>query len=283
MIRAKILIITLFYFGSVLVHAAVQTSEIFDMRVWPEETGFPAEPVKYPVDVDLDGLDDIFFYGDVATAASSSYEFLYLDTAEGVSVSCINIPVPGPSPIPGFTTFAEGYTFGSELEGFQRVWASGTILFHGRNIAGGIPSTDGYMGIRIVKNSGVHYGWIRLIFPGNYDFFEKTGYVKIKQSGFQTVPDKTISAGEGKAEETTAYQARIVDQTNSEITVSVDQVSKMILTQQTTHSLDLAWEDLNHTRADGDSLTYSIPFEASREFHRWRISENLEYLEYIRD
>lgn len=61
------------------------------------------------------------------------------------------------------------------------------VAYPNSNWAG--PKTDGYLGLRIVKNDTAHYGWLRM------DVADSTKSVTIKDWSFNTTPDSNHVAG----------------------------------------------------------------------------------------
>jgi len=256
--------------------AEVFNSPELNKRVWA------LQDVSYAVDVDMDGTDDIFFYGDLDALvrnAGQAYAYhLRLSTAQNTYVSTIGVP-SGPEELTYmFTTFQEGVSIDEDLTSPFYEWSSGDIPFLGFQIAGGIPSRDSFLAVKIIKESSVHYGWIRLIFPITYDYFDETGYVKIKESGYQTAPSSAIVAGLGKTEKTSSYSNNIEISGAGTFDIEVNSVSNMQCMLQ--ESIDLLdWNTISVEYSTQPNLTKSISTTGTSKYYRWQVTENLEEID----
>ena len=117
-----------------------------------------------------------------------------------------------------------------------------TCLFMVFEIAGGIPSRDSYLGVRIENEGIFYYGWIRLIFPGSYEHFDETGYLKIKEFAVESSGATAITAGVGRSVAKSEYPVSITALSSHTITVEAREVAGMLCTFQS--SIDLKeWSD----------------------------------------
>ncbi|MGZ0708071.1 hypothetical protein ACWPKO_07005 [Coraliomargarita sp. W4R53] len=267
--------------------ADVINSPEINQRIWA------LLDVTYPVDVDMDGTNDVYFYGDIDLLVQNSEQaaaiHLRIATASNVFVSCFNIPVgPGPdgnpSSIAAFTTFVESENIGADLNPPDwpyeplLTWESGDLPFHGFDIAGGIPSRDSYLGVKIEKETHEYYGWIRLIFPISYDYFDQTSYVKIKESSYQSTPSSPVIAGLGKTEKASSYSNHIEISGAGTFALEVNGVSNMQCMLQ--ESLDLSdWDTISVEYSTQPNLTKSISTTGTSKFYRWQVTENLEEID----
>ncbi|NBB78702.1 MAG: hypothetical protein GVY36_04555 [Verrucomicrobia bacterium] len=242
---------------------------------------------RTPVDVDMDGNHDVFIYADIDllvrdNGVASPYH-LMVATANDVYVSCFNVPIgPGPDGEPAsvatFTTFAENENFDPHLSPPLWTWETGELPFHGFEIGGGIPSRDSYLGVKIVKESGQYYGWIRLIFPVTYNYIDETGYLKVKETSYQTVAATPIVAGAGKTEMRSSFSNSIKLSGNADIELEIKEVKD--LTCQLLESVDLlSWETVTVKYSTESDASVVIPRSSSPRFYRWQITENLEEID----
>lgn len=240
--------------------------------------------VYTPVDVNMDGVYDVFFYGDLDSLVQNQSQAhssqLYVVTANDVSVSCFNIPVgPGPDGEPqfiaAFTTFTDTQSIGPNLGSSLLSWESGDLSFHGFDIAGGIPSRDSYLGVQIRKGTDVFYGWIRLIFPESYDYFDESGYVKIKESAYEASPSTPIITGVGKTELPDSFSNAIRTIGNNTIEIEISGIQNLACMLQ--ESIDLEnWDSISADYATQANLKKNISSSNTPKFYRWLVSENFE-------
>jgi hypothetical protein len=242
---------------------------------------------RTPVDVDLDGNTDLFIFADIDllirdNGVASPFH-LMVATENGVYVSCFNVPIgPGPDGQPAsvatFTTFAENENIDPHLYPPLWTWEAGELPFHGFEIAGGIPSRDSYLGVKIVKESGEYYGWIRLIFPVTYDYIDETSYLKVKETSYQTTPATPIVAGVGKTEMRSSFSNSIKLVSNADIELEIKGVED--LTCRLLESSDLSsWETVTVKYSTESDASEVIPRNSSPRFYRWQITENLEEMD----
>jgi hypothetical protein len=242
---------------------------------------------RTPVDVDLDGNTDVFIFADIDLLVRdngvASPSHLMVATANGVYVSCFNVPIGSgpdgqPASVATFTTFAENENIDPHLSPHFLTWEAGELPFHGFEIAGGIPSRDSYLGVKIVKESGEYYGWIRLIFPVTYDYIDETSYLKVKETSYQTAPSTPIVAGVGKTEIRSSFSNSIKLVSISDIELEIQEVED--LTCRLVESSDLSsWETVTVKYSTGSNVSAVIPRNSSPRFYRWQITENLEEMD----
>lgn len=236
---------------------------------------------RTPVDVDMDGNNDVFIYADIDLLIQdqgvASPRHLMVATENGVFVSCFNLPI-GPGSIATFTTFAETEDIGPDLDAPLWTWETGELPFHGFEIAGGIPGRDSYLGVKLVKESGEYFGWIRLIFPVSYDYVDETSYVKIKETSYQTTPATPIIAGVGKTKMPSGFSDSIKLVNAADIELEINGVED--LTCQLLESTDLStWETVTVKYSTESDLSKVVAKNSSSRFYRWRITENLEEMD----
>lgn len=246
------------------------------------------ERFYYPVDVDLDGTYDVFFYADISLLVQAQGQadpsHLRLVTANEVYVSCFNVPIGSeeqPASVAAFTTFAESETIGSDLNPPDWshdplwTWESGDLPFHGFKIAGGIPSRDSYLGVKIIKESNEYFGWIRLIFPISYDYFDQTGYVKIKESSHETTPSTPLVAGFGRTEIPSRFLNSIKLTNTGNLELKINEVNDLVCMLQ--ESSDLSnWDTVTVEYSTESKFTKVVSKDNPLKFYRWQVTENLE-------
>lgn len=253
--------------------ANVANSPEIDQRV------FALTNTPYAVDVDMDGTDDVFFYADLAALLANSGEpdasHLSLTTAANVSVSAMSVPVGPSGPYTAFTTLSDERLVGDNLSTYLLEWADGDIPFLGFEIGGGIPSQDCYLAVRLEKGFSVHYGWIRLIFPVNYDHYDETGYFKIKETSYVTLPSLPIFTGSGKTELDSTYSSTIATGPSSSLDIEVNDVTNRLCELlESTNLVD--WDSVSVEYATQANHTTNVSTGATAKFYRWNVTENLE-------
>ena len=183
-----------------------------------------------------------------------------------------NLPDSLPASIAVFTTFAENENIGTNLNHPYLSWEMGDLPFHGFIIAGGIPSRDSYLGVKIVKESGEHFGWIRLIFPASYDHVDETSYIKVKETSYQTTPATPIVAGVGKTEMASSFSNSIKLVNTTDIEFEIKGVEGLIC--QLLESNDLSnWETVAVKYSAESDFSKVITKNNPSRFYRWKITE----------
>lgn len=256
--------------------AEVIVSPELNQRVFPPDAFSHADYSEYPVDVDADTIPDLWIRAVKANQLSEFY--IVVVTAPSVSATCFNIPIPGegnePNFIAAFTTHAAGQSIGANWD-FFHLWASGEFNFHGFEIAGGIPARDGYLGVRIQRMGLTRYGWVRLIFPQNYDHFEETGYLKIKETAYETTPFQAITAGVGRSEISIDATSKITPQNPATIRLYASGESGLAYALKESSNLT-DWTIVYRKFSETGSVEVNRPIEATPTFYKWSLSENFE-------
>lgn len=265
-----------------LSEASLVNSEAIDLRVIPVETTYPhsGSNTYYTLDVDADGIHDLSFYAHrirYSNIQGGLYSYhLRLLVEDHTSVSCVNIPVGGPDEFEvAFSTFSESELIPTALDGEWFTWESGDLSFHGFEIAGGIPSNDSYLGVRIESSGAFRYGWVRLIFPSSYENYSETGLVKIKETAIETNASTEVMIGEGRIIPNEAYEANIQFIDNDQVEITAHGIAGMFCSLQVSTNLK-DWDYIHHVAPSSDTVSRNLNKESSGRFYRWKISENGE-------
>jgi hypothetical protein len=270
----KILIISL-----VLFSASISSGELINVienkRVWPglDEN---YEPKSVEIDLDQDGITDVEFYGNNDVYAQYGVFYLRLKTPSNVFVKVVDASPDPREPALGFTTFLEDSAVDNTESPPFGIWASGDLPHLGFDILGGPPGNDSYLLVKIIKETESYFGWIRLIFPDNYNQADLTGYVKVKEYAFEDTPSTPIVTGVGISPIKDPISNQISYSTEfSEIKIHLTGEADLIYTLE--ESLNLVdWDVVsNNSSVSGQIESF---FNPSKEdtFYRWILSENLE-------
>lgn len=260
-------------FWALSCRAEVVLSGVLDYRVTTTITS---------LDIDDDGIDDLEFYGDQEALANGQY-LLRVRTLGNIYVWCLNVPVDHNQYVSVFTTTLKGSNINESMDGLNDPqgdvtlysWQSGTIKFHGFEIAGGIPGNDSYLPIRFIKNQQTYYGWVRLIFPSSYDHYNETGYVKIKESGYESQQAVPLDAGAGTTSMPLDFRSGCLKEDLDQLSIFVNNVRGLFCILQESSDL-VSWRTILNKVAAQDLLTHKVLVESDNKFYRWKLSENLE-------
>jgi hypothetical protein len=136
---------------------------------------------NFPLDLDRDGFPDFFVY--IYSEFRSSTAFGSLGAYAG------SILVDGGD----LRRLAAGDTISSMAGTF----GGGAAIFSNGLPAGQwLPSQTGFAGVRFQRSGGEHFGWIRLHWGPNDEFFPEMK-VTVKDWAYESVPGAPIEAGAG--------------------------------------------------------------------------------------
>ena len=182
--------------GQVLFHDIIPDTEV-------ELDG--DDPV-IPVDVDMDGLTDLYYYGSYWSwcyVCGESWNFWIEPTEETIIGGAL---VPADTCVMFSWTEYEDSFYGvaNLMEGFpipgSLNWSENpSDLFYAASSSYGAfcsngMTGDGYVPVQLIKPDGMHYGWVRLI-ASLGGGIEGHGYIQLLETAYQTGTDESLNTG----------------------------------------------------------------------------------------
>lgn len=286
----KHIILTLLIFTASAQSEILVNSEL-NLRVFPapSESGSPLVYNYYELDINSDGNADLRLNGHAIHVEFRPYTneiryYLSISTTNNAEILCFNAP-QGPEE-PYYTVFA---TLSDSVEVPKSAeepffsWESGSFEYN-PIIGWAIASRDSYLAVRIFDGEAYQYGWVHLVFPEEYEMYERdglefehvdiTGLVKVTSTAIELTSDKTIMTGEGRSMIDVVYKASLETAETNKQTLTVDNVSGKICEVFTSPDLE-TWNRVEVV-SPSSKLRYEIETNEPKEFFQVLVSENME-------